>query len=275
MRCRDTMREEVDTSDLPLDSYPELILTGERTLPGVREENYWFQRHLVAYDYVLSLAEDKRVLDLGCGEGYGTCLLSSRAAQVAGVDLAPEAIYHARGKYRRPNLRFLYSDIYDLDMEDDSFDLVCSLQVIEHLHEPARFMREARRVLAPGGLCVITTPNRLLISPGRDEPVNPFHIIEYDSHQFFDFMRGFFDRVDMLGLFHARLLRLHDLMSRRNFSRFCLEIPPLLDRFFYRPLFIPRIGTRDFALRRQDLQDALDFIAVGFKPAAMREPGES
>jgi SAM-dependent methyltransferase len=259
------MREEVDTSDLPLDSYPELILTGERTLPGVREENYWFQRHLAAYDYVQSLAEGKRVLDLGSGEGYGTSLLSTRAAQAVGVDLAPEAIFHARKTYRRSNLRFMYSDIYELDLEDDSFDLVCSLQVIEHLHEPARFVQEARRVLSPGGLCVITTPNRLLISPGRDEPVNPFHIIEYDSRQFRDFMLGFFDRIDMLGLFHARLLRLHDTISRRNFSQFCMEIPPLLNRFFYRPFFIPSLRTRDFSLRRTGLDDALDFIGVGVK----------
>jgi len=269
------MREEVDTSDLPLDAYPELILTGERTLPGVREENYWFQRHLVAYDYVLSLAGGKRVLDLGSGEGYGTSLLSTCAARAVGVDLAPEAIYHARRTYRRPNLRFMYSDIYDLDLEDDSFDLVCSLQVVEHLHDPARFMQEARRVLSPGGLCVITTPNRLLISPGRDEPVNPFHIIEYDSRQFHDFMREFFDRVDMLGLFHARLLRLHDAVSRRNFSQFCLEIPPWPNRFFYRPFFIPALGTRDFSLRRTGLEDALDFIAIGVKPPPESASGGS
>lgn len=269
------MREEVDTSDLPLEAYPELILTGERTLPGVREENYWFQRHLVAYDHVLTLAEGKRVLDLGSGEGYGTSLLSTRAERAVGVDLAPEAIYHARRTYRRSNLRFMYSDIYDLDLEDGSFDLVCSLQVIEHLHEPARFMREARRVLAPGGLCVITTPNRLLISPGRDEPVNPFHIIEYDSRQFQDFMGEFYDRVEMLGLFHARLLRLHDALSRRNFSQFCLDIPPLLDRLFYRPVFIPVLGKRDFRLDRSGLEGALDFIGIGVKPPPQNARGEA
>jgi len=214
------------------------------------------------------------VLDLGSGEGYGTDLLATRAALAVGADLAPEAVYHARRTYSRPNLRFLYADIYNLDLEDSSFDLVCSLQVIEHLHEPDRFMHEARRVLAPGGLCVITTPNRLLISPGREEPLNPFHIIEYDAQEFADFMRGFYPRVDMLGIFHARRLRLHDILSRRNFSQFCLEIPPGLDRLFYRPYFVPSIKTSDFRLGDSGLENAIDFIATGWKPAAMGGSGE-
>jgi len=267
------VREDIDTSDLPQDSYPDLILTGERTLPGIRDENYWFQRHLVAYEYLLEFAPGRRVLDLGSGEGYGTDLLATRAGLAVGVDLAPEAIYHARRTYRRPNLRFVYSDLYDLGLEDSSFDLVCSLQVIEHLHHPEVFMREARRVLAPGGLCVITTPNRLLISPGRDEPLNPFHIIEYDARQLADFMRSFYAGVNMLGVFHARKLRLHDILSGRNFSQFCLDMPPRLERLFYRPLFIPSIRTRDFRLRDSGFHEAVDFIAIGRKSSAGGERG--
>ena len=267
------MREDTDVPDLPQDSYPPLILTGERTLPGVREENYWFQRHLVAYRYLLPLAEGKRVLDLGSGEGYGTDLLASRAREAVGVDLAPEAVYHARKTYRRPNLRFLYMDLYDLGLEDASFDLVCSLQVVEHLHEPARLLEEERRVLAPEGLCAVSTPNRLIISPGRDRPINPFHIREYDAGQFLSFMRGCFPAVEMVGVFHARLLRLHDLASRRNFSQFCLEIPPRLDRLFYRPVFIPALSTRDFRVGAGDLEKALDFIAIGGAGLPARGPG--
>jgi SAM-dependent methyltransferase len=268
------VREEPYPSDLPQDSYPDLILTGERTIPGIREENYWFQRHLVAYEYLLAFAAGKKVLDLGSGEGYGTDLLAARADLALGVDLAPEAIYHARRTYRRPNLRFLYSDLYGLDLEDASFDLVCSLQVVEHLHHPELFMREAQRVMAPGGLCVITTPNRLLISPGRAEPVNPFHIVEYDSRQFMDFMRAFFAHVEMLGVFHARKLRLHDIVSRRNFSQFCLDMPPRLERHFYRPVFIPSLRTRDFRLSGSGLDEAIDFIAIGRMASAAGKEDE-
>lgn len=261
------MEQEVDTSDLPQDRYPPLVLTGERTLPGVREENYWFQRHLVAYRFLLPYAEGKRVLDLGSGEGYGTDLLASVASEAVGVDLAPEAVYHARRTYRRPNLRFLYRSIYDLGLEAETFDLVCSLQVVEHLHQPELFMEEARRVLKPGGLCVISTPNRLIISPGRETPLNPFHIREYDYLQFRDFMSSFFPRVRIWGVHHARRLRLHDILCRRNFSQFCLEIPPLLERAFYLPFFIPSLDQKDFTVKGQDLEKALDFLGFGWKEA--------
>jgi len=127
------LENDIDTSDLPQDSYPPLKLTGERTLPGLEEENYWFQRHLVVYRHLLKEAEGRRVLDLGCGEGYGAALLASRASETVGVDLAPEAIYHARKTYRVPNLRFSHMDIYELQLEDNSFDLVICLETLEHL----------------------------------------------------------------------------------------------------------------------------------------------
>jgi SAM-dependent methyltransferase len=259
------LTDQVNLSDLPQDHYPALILTGERTLPGVKEENYWFQRHLVSYEYLLPLVAGKRVADLGSGEGYGVSMLASRASEAVGVDLAPEAIYHARNTYRRPNLSFLYMDIYKLGLADDSFDVVCSLQVLEHLHSPERFMGEARRILRPGGTCLITTPNRLMISPGSDKPVNPFHIFEFDHHQFLDFMQGYFDDVELLGVFHAGKLKLHDTIIRRNFSQFCLRLPRGLSKVFYRPVFIPSIKTADFRIGKDGLEQALDFIAVGRK----------
>ncbi len=260
-----TMSRDVETSDLPQDHYPPLVLTGERTLPGVKEENYWFRRHLVAYRFLLPYAMGKRVLDLGSGEGYGTDLLASVAEEAVGLDLAPEAVYHARRTYRRPNLRFLYRDIYDTGLDAESFDLVCSLQVVEHLNDPDRFMEEARRVLRPGGLCVITTPNRLILSPGLESPLNPFHIKEYDPGEFLDFMRAYYPRVEIKGMFHARLLRWHDLLSGQNFSQFCIKPPPRLYRLFYRPVFIPLIRERDFRIGERPLEEALDFIGMGWK----------
>ncbi|HWC08556.1 MAG TPA: class I SAM-dependent methyltransferase, partial [Solirubrobacterales bacterium] len=88
------------------DGVPPLPLTGERTLPDVPEENYWYRRHLVVYEWIAARSEGRRVVDMACGEGYGSEVLARRAASVVGVDANPEAHEHARLRYVRPNLRF-------------------------------------------------------------------------------------------------------------------------------------------------------------------------
>jgi hypothetical protein len=79
----------------------------------------------------------------------------------------------------------------------------------------------------------------------------------------------------MRGVFHARKLSLHDALSRRNFSQFCLDMPPRLERYFYRPLFIPSITTRDFRITGTDISEAIDFIAIGARPRDPATAGES
>jgi len=85
---------------------PPLELTGERTLPDVPEENYWYRRHVAVYEWIAERCAGLRVVDLACGEGYGSDLLARSAAEVIGVDANPAAFEHARARYRRPNLRF-------------------------------------------------------------------------------------------------------------------------------------------------------------------------
>src|SRR6059058_6131922 len=82
---------------------PPLMLTGERTLPDVPQENYWFRRHLVVYEWVAARVAGLRVLDMACGEGYGADALARKAASVVGVDANPEAHEHAQLRYRRAN----------------------------------------------------------------------------------------------------------------------------------------------------------------------------
>src|SRR3954454_4704623 len=85
---------------------PPLALTGERTLPDVPEENYWYRRHLVVYEWIRDRVGGCKVIDMACGEGYGTDVLPARAVSVVGVDANPEAHEHERLRYARPNLRF-------------------------------------------------------------------------------------------------------------------------------------------------------------------------
>src|SRR4051794_14509737 len=89
------------------DGVPALSLTGERTLPHVPAENYWYRRHLVVYRWIAERVAGLDVVDLACGEGYGTAVLAERAARVTGVDANPEAHEHARPKYTRPGVRFV------------------------------------------------------------------------------------------------------------------------------------------------------------------------
>jgi len=112
------------------DGVPPLALTGERTLPDVPEENYWFRRHLVVYEWIAARVRGLRTIDMACGEGYGSEVLARAAASVVGVDANPEAYEHARRRYVRPNLRFV-RDLVDGFREPA--DAVVFLQTIEHL----------------------------------------------------------------------------------------------------------------------------------------------
>ena len=135
----------------------QLALTGERTVPGIARENYWFRRHLVVYE---ALAPRCRgvVLEAGCGEGYGADLLAGGATQVLALDYDAQAIGHVGRRY--PRVAAARANLVALPVRDGVVDAVVSLQVVEHLWDQERFLRECRRVLAPGGALLLSTPNR-------------------------------------------------------------------------------------------------------------------
>ncbi|HEX3337217.1 MAG TPA: methyltransferase domain-containing protein [Jatrophihabitans sp.] len=155
-----------------------LPLTGERTVPGIPEENYWFRRHEIAYEYVLARVHGI-VLEVGCGEGYGTSRLASRAERIVGLDYDAATIAHAAATY--PRARFVRGNLAALPVASESVHVLATLQVIEHVWDHPQFVAECLRVLRPGGRLIVTTPNRLTFSPGRDEPVNPFHTREFTA----------------------------------------------------------------------------------------------
>lgn len=178
-----------------------LPLTGERTVPGIAAENYWFRRHEIAYRFALPLVARKQVLEVGCGEGYGTALLATSAAEVVGIDYDALTIAHASATY--PRARFVRANLAALPMPTASVDAVLTLQVIEHVWNHPEFVRECLRVLRPGGLFCVTSPNRLTFSPGLDEPVNPFHTKEFTAAELVGLLQGCgFETEAVLGL-HA------------------------------------------------------------------------
>lgn len=175
-------------TDAPSDANtsPALALTGERTLPGIAEETYWFCRHVAGYRWAIeaiSAAAPTTVLDSGCGEGYGTAALADAAVAgtvVVGVDVFADAARHAAAAYAAAGAVFLCGDASRLPFADASFDALVSLQVIEHLDDPDAYVAECARVLRPGATFACATPNRLTFTPpGR--PKNPFHIVEFSG----------------------------------------------------------------------------------------------
>jgi SAM-dependent methyltransferase len=238
---------------------PPLELTGERTLPDVPAENYWFRRHLAVYEWIAPRVAGRRVLDMACGEGYGSEVLSHSAVSVVGVDANPEAHEHARLRYKRPNLSFARG-IVETYGEPAACDAVVFLQTIEHVQEPAAVLEHFRHLLAPGGVAYVSTPNVLTLAPpGQPKSGNPWHIREYRAAEFEALCRSVFERVELWGLFHARKLRVHELALRLGWDRVHAALR-LTERFYDR--FTPAITTRDFALHTDGLDRALDFLAL-------------
>jgi len=238
---------------------PPLELTGERTLPDVPAENYWFQRHLAVYEWIGARVIGQRVIDMACGEGYGSEVLSRSASSVLGLDANPEAYEHARRRYRRQNLSFDRGMVESYG-EPAAYDAVVFLQTIEHVQDPAGVLRHFRSILAPGGVAYVSTPNVLTLAPpGEPRSGNPWHIREYRADEFDALCRGEFDNVEVLGLFHARKLRAHAWALSLGWDRVHAALhvtKPFYDRF------TPAIDARDFVLRPRDLDRALDFLAV-------------
>jgi len=235
---------------------PPLSLTGERTLPDVPEENYWFRRHLVVYEWIAARAHGRRVVDLACGEGYGSAVLSRTTRSVVGVDANPEAFEHARLKYT--GVRF---ERNMLELWSGDVDCVVFLQTIEHVQDPDAVLDRIGALIGPEGVAYVSTPNVLTLAPkGAERSGTPWHVREYRAHEYRALCERHFGEVDLLGLFHARKLRAHQwalehagwdaVHARLGITR------PFYDRF------TPAISTRDFALHRRGLDRALDFLAV-------------
>ena len=246
-----------------------LPLTGERTVPGIATENYWFRRHEAAYRHLVPHVAGATVLEVGSGEGYGTDLLAETARSVLGIDYDSAAVVHARSRYRLP--RFVRGNLAALPVRSGSVDVVASLQVIEHVWDHAQFVRECLRVVRPGGRLFVTTPNRLTFSPGRETPLNPFHTKEFTAAEVTDLLAGCGLVVDaVLGL-HAGP-RLRELDARYgSFVDAQLAGDPsswtadlLAD--------VVDVGTDDFVVRPRDIDASLDLVVTAHRSSGP-DPG--
>jgi SAM-dependent methyltransferase len=261
----------------------EAVFTGER-LPGGGDAEFAvdMERHIAAYRWAAERAAGRRVLDAGCGEGYGAALLARSAAQVVAVDRA-EPIATARARHQAPNLEYRVADLERLAALGDRFDLVVSFQVIEHMPDPVGFLRGLLACTAPGGQLIVTTPNRLMTLVE-----NPYHLREWTASELLELARPVLPQAEMLGM-HAservlayerargaqiqRIMRLDPLGLRK-----LLPEPVVKGAFaFFAKLVrrrvqgegaLPSVGPDDFHVAGGDLSRVLDLVLVAPGPPA-------
>ena len=247
------------------DGVPPLELTGERTLPDVPDENYWYRRHLVVYEWISRRVSGLRVVDLACGEGYGSAVLARTAASVVGVDANPEAFEHASARYGGRRVHFERTLI---ETFDEPCDAAVFLQTIEHVEDAGAILDRCRELVRGSARPVVyvSTPNVLTLAPeGAERSGNPWHVHEYRASEFRALCEAHLPHVELYGLHHARKLAAHQAAIERLRWDSVHARLGITDAFYRR--FVPAISERDFRLvpgrdEPGSLDGALDFLAV-------------
>jgi SAM-dependent methyltransferase len=235
-------------------------------VPGIAAENYWFRRHEAAYEFAQPYVAGQSVLEVGCGEGFGTALLAASARRVLGIDYDSLTVAHAAANY--PQASFVRANLAALPVPSAAVDAVATLQVIEHVWNHPEFVRECLRALRPGGLLIVTTPNRLTFSPGLDAPINPFHTYEFTGPELSELLTecGFTVNA-VLGLHAAPRLRALDI-EHGGFVGAQLAVAPdqwsaqLRDD-------VAAVAARDFVVLAADVHsvdESLDLVVLARRP---------
>jgi SAM-dependent methyltransferase len=244
----------------------QLPLTGERTVPGIIEENYWFRRHEAAYLALRPYCVDAFVLEAGCGEGYGADLLARDAVGVLGLDYDALTLRHVARTY--PQVHTARANLATLPVRSSIVDVVANFQVIEHLWDQEGFLRECRRVLRPGSRLLVTTPNRITFSPGRDTPLNPFHTRELAPAEMATLLRDTGFEVEFLaGLRHGPRLRALD--AEFGGSLIDAQVAVAVSGSPWPAELreaVASVTAADFAITTDDLESSLDIVAVAVRP---------
>ena len=180
---------------------------------------YIYLLHIASYNYAKEFSLSKDVLDYGCGTGYGTNILSKTANTVVGVDISEETIIYASNNFRSPNTTFIKIESEKLPFDDNTFDLVTSFQVIEHLKNTKQYLNEIKRVLKPHGLLLITTPDKETRLFSIQNPWNYFHITEYSNESLKIILTKYFRDTKILKI-GGEFDLVKDELNRRRFTKF-------------------------------------------------------
>lgn len=168
----------------------------ERVIPGVTA-NFQVQESLARYEFAKRIfKKGSKVLDVGCGTGYGSSLLAEKCDVIA-VDINEDAVNFAR-KHYSDGVRFKAAKAENLPFKNKEFDGVCSFEVIEHIKRVDKMLKEVNRVLEDGGKFVLSTPNKEINSPSG-KLKSPYHVKEYTADEFLELLKKYFHRVEIRG----------------------------------------------------------------------------
>lgn len=245
--------------------------------PGI---NPLFQRHVAAYDFCIPYIMNKRVLEVGFGEGYGVGRLSENCSSYDAVDVTDEWIESAKRKYGKENVTFRLYDGKILPYGDQSFDVVISMQVIEHIKDYKNYLLEIKRVLRPSGMAILGTPNKKAMISG----VNPYHYKEFSCDELKKELDAFFKEVEIFGIFGSpRYMELKK--SEQHLAKKILAVDPfefrrLIPRVIIKYLYAVAfwfvnlqtekkqtekggdITASDFNFSKENVDSALDFVCI-------------
>jgi len=269
---------------------PEFISkTGERVIPEKfesKEEYLIYLRHLFAYEFAKDkIPQNSFILEVGCGEGYGTNLLSQNVAKIIGLDVDKNTIAYASKKYESENCVFRVYDGVKIPFEDNTFDAVISFQVIEHIQDDINYILEIYRVLKRDGFFFLTTPNRTYrLKPGQ-KPWNRFHIREYYPYELKNLLKNRFSDVKVWGIRgneevqRIEIERVKQGLSIVSFDPFNLRklIPEPLKPLIIKILrkithrnqrskndrgFLTKYSLKNFYIIEDNIRDSLDLLGI-------------
>jgi len=184
----------------------DMEFTGERVVPGKTPQTI-YDEHIYRYVFAANLAENKAVLDVACGTGYGVGYMTEKGAgEVVGVDISMVAVNYARERFGKDNkASFICADAIRLPFVENAFDIVVSFETIEHIRQYRKFLAECLRVLKENGLLICSTPNRRIFSPNLAKPINTFHVKEFWPEEFYRLLRRYFADTTLYGQCDVKL----------------------------------------------------------------------
>lgn len=188
--------------------------TGERILPNYHKESFY--EHLHRYAFIMKFVENKVVLDIASGEGYGTFFLSKFSKKIYGIDISEEAVLHSTNKYSRKNLSYLRGNVTDIPIETGSVDVIVCYETIEHHLHHDEMLMEFKRVLKNSGILIISSPDKKYYS---DLPnySNPYHLKELYSNEFRKLISNYFKNYIEFG---QRTIKSSNIISKEGQAAF-------------------------------------------------------